>query len=144
MNNPLCRSATQSSSGNRAANVLVVEDVVLVRMLISEYLRDAGLTVVEATSGDEALAILGTSLEIDAVFADLYMPNSSIDGIGLAQWIRANKPDVKVLLTSGVADMADKARQVAPDGALIEKPYNRAQVLMRLREVLGMDPTTSS
>jgi two-component system, response regulator PdtaR len=143
MNDPLRRSVTEVSSGKRAANVLVVEDVVLVRMLICEYLRDAGFTIVEATSGDEAMAILDTSLEIDAVFADLYMPNSSIDGIGLAQWIRANKPDVKVVLTSGVADMADKARQVAPEGALIDKPYNRAQVLQRLREVLGLEPTTS-
>jgi CheY-like chemotaxis protein len=121
------------------ATVLVVEDVVLVRMLICEYLRDAGFTVIEAISGDEAIAILGTSLAIDVVFADVYMPNSSIDGIEVARWIRSNKPDVKVVLTSGVANMADTAKELTSDGALIEKPYERAMVVQRLRKVLGLD-----
>ena len=121
------------------ATVLVVEDVVLVRMLICEYLRGAGFTVIEAISGDEAIAILGTALRIDVVFADVYMPNSSIDGLGLARWIRSNKPGVKVVLTSGVANMADTAQDLTSDSALIEKPYDRALVAQRLREVLGLD-----
>src|SRR5215204_2858636 len=102
--------AVPSSGSSEMATVLVVEDVVLVRMLICEYLRDAGFTVIEAISGDEAIAILGTTLAIDVVFADVYMPNSSIDGIEVARWIRSNKPDVKVVLTSGVANMADTAK----------------------------------
>jgi CheY-like chemotaxis protein len=121
------------------ATVLVVEDVVLVRMLICEYLRDAGFTVIEAISGDEAIAILGTTLAIDAVFADVVMPNSSIDGIGLARWIRSNKPDVKVVLTSGVTNVADTPKELTSDSPLIEKPYQRAAVAQRIREVLRLD-----
>ena len=120
------------------ATVLVVEDVVLVRMLICEYLRDAGFTVIEATSGDEAIAILGSPLAIDVVFADVYMPNSSIDGIGLGRWIRSNKPDVKVVLTSGVSNTADTPEELTFDSPLIEKPYERAAVVQRLREVLHL------
>lgn len=138
MISPPPRSPAEPSAGSRAATVLVVEDVVLVRMLICDYLRDAGFTIVEVTSGDEALAVLATPLQIDVVFADIYMPNSSIDGIELARWIQANKPAVKVVLTSGVADLKDKAREVTSGGALIDKPYDRGQVVRRLREVLGL------
>ncbi len=137
MINPLPRSPAEPSAGSIEATVLVVEDVVLVRMLICEYLRDAGFSVIEATSGDEAMVVLATILHIDVVFADVYMPNSTIDGIELARWILANKPRVKVVLTSGVADLKDQARQVTVGGALIEKPYDRAHVVKRLREVLG-------
>ncbi len=134
------RTPAEPSSGKaEMATVLVVEDVVLVRMLICEYLRDAGFTVIEAISGDEAIAILGTPLPIDVVFADVYMPNGSIDGIGVAQWIRSNRQDVKVVLTSGVANMADTAKELTSDSSLIEKPYDRAAVAQRLRKVLGLD-----
>jgi CheY-like chemotaxis protein len=135
---PLPCSADGPLSDHGVATVLVVEDVVLVRMLICEYLREAGFNVIEATSGDEALVILGSPMHVDVVFADLYMPNSVVDGIGLARWIRTNKPAVKLVLTSGMADMADRAQDVAPDGGLIEKPYDRRQVAKRLREVLGL------
>lgn len=131
--------AEPSSGKLEMPTVLVVEDVVLVRMLICEYLRDAGFTVIEAVSGDEAIAILGTTLAIDVVFADVYMPNSSIDGIEVARWIRSNKPDMKVVLTSGVANMADTAKDLTSDSSLIEKPYDRAVVVQRLRKVLGLD-----
>lgn len=139
MSRPVFRSpAEPSADSSERANVLVVEDVVLVRMLICAYLRDAGFTVVEAASGDEAIAILGT-LEIDVVFADVYMPNGSIDGLALARWVRVNKPEVKVVLTSGIANMAETAQGLTTDSALIEKPYDRAAVAQRLREVLGRD-----
>ena len=139
MSKPVIRSPAEPSADSEKATVLVVEDVVLVRMLICEYLRDAGFTVIEAISGDEAITILGTPMKVDVVFADVYMPNSSVDGLGLARWIRSNKPDVKVVLTSGVANMADTAQELTSDSPLIEKPYERAVVVRRLRAVLGLD-----
>ncbi len=38
--------------------ILVVDDEVLIRMPIAEYLRDCGYRVVEAANGDEAIAVL--------------------------------------------------------------------------------------
>jgi CheY-like chemotaxis protein len=38
--------------------VLVVEDDVLIRMPISQYLRDCGYRVIEAANADEAMAVL--------------------------------------------------------------------------------------
>jgi CheY-like chemotaxis protein len=143
---PTFRSPADPAAGtNSSPTVLVVEDVVLVRMLICDYLRNDGFTVVEAASGDDAIEMLKASLGVDAVFADVYMPNSSIDGFGVAEWVRRNKPDIKVVLTSGV-DNGDRAAELGHHGALMAKPYDRAGVARRLRQVLGLDagPTASS
>jgi CheY-like chemotaxis protein len=60
--------------------ILVVEDDVLVRMPISQYLRDCGYRVIEAVNADEAMAVLlHRETPIDLVFSDIEMPGS-IDG----------------------------------------------------------------
>ncbi|MGZ5904834.1 MAG: response regulator, partial [Reyranella sp.] len=67
--------------------VLVVEDEILVRTVIAAYLRDCGFDVVEAGSADEAVRVLEAGVRIDIVFSDINMPGS-LDGFGLAQWLR--------------------------------------------------------
>src|SRR5262245_65212110 len=52
--------------------VLVVEDDVLVRMPIAQYLRDCGYKVIEAVSADEAMTVLlHRETVVDIVFSDL-------------------------------------------------------------------------
>src|SRR4051794_33305168 len=70
--------------------ILVVEDDVLVRLPISEYLRQCGYRVLEAANADEALRILknGGDDQVDVVLTDIEMPGS-IEGFGLSKWIRA-------------------------------------------------------
>src|ERR1700690_3128346 len=79
--------------------VLVVEDEMMVRQPIAEYLRDCGYNVLEAADASEAIALLGSD-QVDVVFSDVRMPGR-MDGFGLARWLRQNHPDVSVLLTSG-------------------------------------------
>jgi CheY-like chemotaxis protein len=55
--------------------ILVVEDEVIARMVISEYLRHCGYKVVEAANADEALTILKhTEVNIDVVFTVVQLP----------------------------------------------------------------------
>lgn len=120
-----------------APAVLVVDDEVLVRMVIADYLRDCGYRVVEADSGDEAMEILTTvDFAIDAVFSDVQMPGE-IDGFALALWLRRERPEIRVMLTSGVARACDAARALCEDGPLLEKPYHTADVERRLRTLLA-------
>jgi CheY-like chemotaxis protein len=51
------------------ATVLVVEDDVILRYTLAEWLRACGIEVFEAASGDEARAVLSTVLEIDLAVA---------------------------------------------------------------------------
>ena len=82
--------------------ILVVEDDVLIRMPIAEYLRDCGYRVIEAVSADEAMTVLmQKETQVDIVFSDLEMPGST-DGFGLSKWIRDNRPGIDVILTGTV------------------------------------------
>ena len=115
--------------------VLVVEDEVLVRLVIADYLRDCGYKVHEAVSGEEAIAILqAPEVSIDVVFSDVEMPGS-MDGFALARWVRANKPGMEVILTSGIERSADIAATLCEAGPLMKKPYSSQDVVDRLRQL---------
>lgn len=116
--------------------VLVVEDEVLVRMVVAEYLRDCGFMVIEAGSAKEALALFKADIDVDAVFSDIQMPGE-MDGFGLAQWLRQSRPDVTVILTSGAASAAHRAADLCHEGPLLPKPYDSEEVERRIRQLLA-------
>ena len=125
------RSATGDST------ILVVEDEVLTRLVIAEYLRECGYRVHEAANADEAVVVLETpEFIIDIVFSDVQMPGS-MDGFGLARWVRTNCPGVKVVLTSGPARSVQLAGELCEAGPLLAKPYDPAHALDRIKQLLA-------
>jgi CheY-like chemotaxis protein len=119
-------------SGNAKRTILVVEDVVLVRLVVAEQLRQAGFEVIEARTADEAIRLLGAPVQIDLVFSDVHLPDSSLDGFGLARWLTDKRPEVKVLLTSG------QVPSPGPNGEdLLVKPYQYPALIERLRALLS-------
>ncbi len=87
--------------------------------MICEVLREKGFAVVEAGSADEAMSYIATGQPVDIVFSDVRMPGS-MDGIALGQRLRADHPDMKIMLTSG-----DHGAQAMTSGlAFFAKPYN--------------------
>lgn len=122
-------------SGTSVQTILVVEDEILVRLTIADYLRECGYKVHEAVNAREALAMLQSPyVAIDIVFSDVQMPGD-MDGFGLARWIRANKPGVQVILTSGVERSADIAASLCEAGPLLMKPYPPQDVVDRIRRL---------
>jgi len=115
--------------------VLVVDDDVLIRMAIAGYLRECGFTVVEAGDAGEAVTVLEAADDIDIVFSDVQMPGA-MDGFGLARWIRAHKPQVQVILASGVARAADAAADICEE-SFMQKPYHPQHVADRIRALIG-------
>ena len=117
--------------------VLVVEDEILVRFVIAEYLRDCGYRVIEATSADEAIVLLKTpKVRIDVLFTDIDMPGS-MNGFALARWTRANRPEIKIELTGSVPQSADVAGDLCENGPLLTKPYEPQAVVDRIRRLLA-------
>ena len=109
--------------------VLVVEDEVLVRTAIAEYLRHCGYRVLEAASADEAVTVLSEeTIKVDVVFSDIQMPGS-MDGFGLAQWVRKNKPGLEIILTGAVENAAKAAGELCEQGPHMSKPYEPQQVV---------------
>jgi DNA-binding response OmpR family regulator len=121
-------------AGDKLETILVVEDEVIIRMNVSEYLRDCGYKVIEAASGDEALQVLKSpNIRVDIVFSDVQMPGT-LDGFGLSQWIRAHRPEVRVLLAGTLDRAVHTAAEVCEDGPLT-KPYEPRTLLRRIKQL---------
>lgn len=120
---------------HRPSTLLVVEDEVLIRMPVADYLRDCGFRVLEAANAGEAQALFEAGEPIEIVFSDIQMPGE-INGFALAQWIRIRHPDVRVILTSGVASAAKHADEVCADSPFLSKPYSYEMLLGHIRTLL--------
>src|SRR5262245_33046990 len=122
---------------NITSAVLVVEDEVLIRMTISDYLRDCGYKVFEAANADEARTILQKAdREIDLVLSDIEMPGS-MDGFGLAQWVRKNRPGLDVILVGTTEGAADAAADLCEKGPMLAKPYEPQVLVDRVKQLLA-------
>ena len=117
--------------------VLVVDDVVLVRMLIADSLRSRGFHVVEAGSGEEAIELLDSEPRIAVVLTDVYMPAAELDGFALARWVRRRRPEIKVVIGSGMTSAVDPADADLFVGGVLSKPYDFDEVEKRLRTAVG-------
>ncbi len=112
-------------------SVLLVEDDAEVASMITDLLVGLGFEVIHATSGASALGALANDRVIDLVLSDIMMPGG-MNGIELAQRIRARRPSVPILLSSGYSD-AFKSEAEKMGIAILVKPY-RAQDLRQAIE----------
>jgi DNA-binding NtrC family response regulator len=119
-------------------SVLVVEDEILLRMATADEFRERGLFIIEAPNGDEALALLRTFPNIDAVFSDVRMPGT-VNGIRLAELVKLHYPNIRMFLTSGTLD-AFPTNQTLAYG-YFSKPYVAAEVERAIRHACDESPT---
>jgi DNA-binding NtrC family response regulator len=115
-------------------SILVVEDEIVIRTLISDVLRDEGYVVIEACNGDEAVGILNAGISFDLVFSDVRMPGSC-DGIALLELLRHHFPNLPVIMTSGHLE----PRRAMARGAtnFLAKPYDLGAVVALIANELG-------
>lgn len=124
------------AASDRGHTILVVDDEVLIRVVIADYLRECGFQVIETGSADEALTLLNSDIPVDLVFSDVQIPGN-MNGVGLARWIRERRPEVKIVLTSGYANSAEEAADLCDGGSLMSKPYDEQLVVERIKRLLG-------
>ena len=112
--------------------VLIVEDEFLLRIDAVDMIAAAGFEVVEAGNADEAIEILEARRDITVVFTDIQMPGS-MDGLKLARAVRGRWPPIKIIATSGHADVQEI--DLPEGGRFLPKPYSPVQVTGVLREL---------
>ncbi len=122
-------AASPPVAGVGAATVLLVDDNDDVRATTAAYLRECGLPVLEAGDAAHALRLLEANT-VEAVLSDIVMPGE-MDGMGLADAIRAARPGLPVLLVSGFSERAAVAH--ARGFPVINKPYGLPELERRLR-----------
>ena len=129
-------SLTTTRRSDPTPTVLVVDDEILIRLVIADYLRECGYRVFEAGGPEDAVSILQSDLKIDIVFTDLELPGQS-SGLELARWIRRRYPAVRVILTSGLYSAAELAGELCEAGPPIVKPYDSDAVAQRIRALMA-------
>jgi CheY-like chemotaxis protein len=118
------------------AKLLVAEDDLVIRLMIAEFLRDAGFDVLEAGSADEAMAHFEAGGGIDLLFSDVRMPGS-MDGCELAARVRGKWPSTHIVLTSGYSSALMETRAKTHERVLA-KPYRPLSVLAEI--LSAVDP----
>ncbi len=104
----------------RSVRILLVEDEIFIRMDVAATLRNAGFEVIEAACADAALEYVQSGEPIDLLLTDVQTPGD-LDGLALAQRVRARYPTMPVVIVSGSSDVEGPARKL---GKFIPKPYD--------------------
>jgi two-component system cell cycle sensor histidine kinase/response regulator CckA len=133
--------STEVRGGNET--VLVVEDEPELRALARQVLENYGYRVLEAASGAAALRIWPQhAREIDLVLTDMVMPEG-VSGWELAEKLQVQKPELKVICTSGYSmDLVNRMSRTPelPDGIrLLQKPFRPQALALAVRECLDRD-----
>ncbi|MEC9347255.1 MAG: ATP-binding protein [Pseudomonadota bacterium] len=118
--------------------ILLVEDEDAVRMFAARALRNKGYQVLEAESGDQALAIVEAGdKDIDLMVSDVVMPN--MDGPTLIRKARQSRPDLRAVFISGYAEEAFR-RSLGDDLIDVDflpKPFSLKDLAAKVKEQLG-------
>ncbi len=106
----------------------------MVRFDTIQTFEEAGFEVVDAYDADHALLTLSARPDVNAVFTDVHMPGR-LNGVELARLVHERRPDVQVLVTSGVMKIS---RDDLPEGGhFVPKPYDAFQIARLIRDLVG-------
>lgn len=132
----------QDAAVTRVPVVLLVEDDEQVRGFIRTLLVNNHYKVVEARNGSEGLKV-ARELEgsIDLLLSDMLLP--ALSGFDLAEQLREQYPELKILFISGYVEGEIVQRSMTELGAtFLDKPFQPAALLQRVIDVIG--PASSS
>jgi signal transduction histidine kinase/DNA-binding response OmpR family regulator len=137
----IARPAAAISSTGTSATILVCDDDPGIRTVVSEHLHRQGYTVIEASSGEQAL-VLAAERQVEAILLDLYMPGLS--GWETLQHLR-NNPVTAHIPVVVLSVLASTLRpQLTGDAqGWVQKPFNEKLLFSELGRILhnGDGPT---
>jgi len=129
-------SKKRESNSRGSERVLVVDDEPELLKLAAESLQGLGYQVVTAANGEQAKVQLAKDSSIVLLFSDVVMPGG-LNGYQLAEQATGNRPELKVLLTSGYTKKrAANPIQASFDTNLLDKPYTLEELSKRVRALL--------
>lgn len=115
--------------------ILLAEDDQTMRTFLAKALERAGHDVLAVADGKEALDAF-TNGDFDLLVADIVMPN--LDGLELANRIKAASPDMKVMFITGFAAVALKTKDPLHKGAkVLSKPFHLRELVEQVELLLA-------
>ncbi len=128
-------SAAPVVRGNKE-RILLVEDEAEVMAIAQAFLTGLGYEVLEASSGPQALAILGSSEPIDLLFTDVVL-SGGMNGAEVAQAAEVLRPGLKVLYASGYTQEALVHQgRLEPGVKLLTKPYCKRDLALAIHTLV--------
>jgi PAS domain S-box-containing protein len=115
-----------ASQGQKPKTVLAVDDDVLVLLNTVAMLEDLGHTVIEASSGGQALDLLREE-RVDLVITDQAMPKMT--GTQLIEEIKSEWPDIPVILATGYAELPAGTELDIP---MLSKPFGQLELSQKI------------
>jgi CheY-like chemotaxis protein len=127
---PLPVAVTASGEWPR---VLLVDDAPDVLVVLGAFLEGAGLRVRKASSGDEALRIIGSDEVLDAIVTDNAMPGLS--GADLLMQAAQLRPSLPGLIITGAVE-ARNLLELPATVDIMAKPFRREELTIRVHEMI--------
>ena len=122
--------------------ILLVEDNDNLRNLLQRTLEGSGFSVVSASEGTEALRLCQQHEgAIDLTVSDIVMPQ--LNGLQMAEQIRAARPKMKFLFITGFADEFPELRELIKNGGdVLGKPFLPSELVAKVEKMLNQDDLT--
>ncbi len=113
-----------------AMDILIVDDEADIGELVAGILEDEGYSARTARDADSAIAAI-SSRRPNLIFLDIWLQGSRLDGLELLNEIKAQHPDIPVVMISGHGNI-ETAVAAIKRGAydFIEKPFNADRLVM--------------
>lgn len=115
--------------------ILIVDDEIVIRELMSDILADEGFQVETAPNGKVALELIRRKQDFVVLFTDIMMPE--MDGIELIREARKVAPGIVPIVMTGYATL-ETARAAVKEGAYdyVLKPFNLSEIKMAVSNAL--------
>jgi CheY-like chemotaxis protein len=119
------------------AVILIVEDEVFTRDVAEMLIQDFGHATLSASDVGEALFLLRSPQQIDALFTDIYLKTAVLGGCELAHMARDLRPNLRVLYTTGNS-VTDEMTALFVEGTYcLHKPYTPTQLQDSVEHMLA-------
>ncbi len=117
--------------------IIVADSEVIVRNVLSDYLRDCGYKVIDAASADEVMVILETGSEaISVILCDAELGGAT-NPFALRLLVRQRWPAIAFILAGNVTSAAKAAGELCDKGPHLKRPYDPQAVLDHIMRLLG-------
>jgi len=125
-----------AKSSSRQPTLMLVDDEEFLREVGRQFLLREGYQVLQAGSGEEALALFADRPDIDLVILDLGLPG--MGGRACMRELLQNDPTVRILVASGYADPKECREALGMGaGGFLGKPFRRQELVEEVAKLLG-------
>jgi CheY-like chemotaxis protein len=119
------------------AVILVVEDETSIRELVELILQDDGYDTLSASDVGEAMLLIGSTRQIDAMFTDIHLKAAVLGGCELAERAIEIRPNLIVLYTTATSVSKTMKASFLQGSHFLPKQYTPRQLLVSVEGLLA-------